>query len=171
MQSYFNICWTCPVNKPDYSAGNIFWPNVNYHHIDAVLASSSCWWMVPFDAWTQLFRWSKIIFWSYQIFITTLLIHTSPNDFYPESSKNGCCVAVICLLTNTKHKISQLIISWEYIVADFGWDGVPPVSSNAVICPIFPVINLGLIFVLSSILLYPLSLGTIIMSNLVTDSR
>ena len=50
-----------------------------------------------------------------QIFLTTSLIHTSPNDLYPEYFKNGCCISAICLLANPKQKISQLSMSWESI--------------------------------------------------------
>ena len=48
---------------------------------------------------------------------TTLLIDASPNDLYPKSSKNNCFIAVICLLTNPKKKLSQTSMSLEYISA------------------------------------------------------
>ena len=54
-------------------------------------------------------------FWISQIFLTTLLIHTTPNDFYPESSKKDCCIAVVYLLINPKQKLSKPSMHWEFI--------------------------------------------------------
>ena len=56
-------------------------------------------------------------FWSSQIFLTTLLIHISPNDFYPESSKKDCCIAVVCFFINPKYNLSHPSRSLEYIAA------------------------------------------------------
>ena len=117
MPPSFNRCWTCPMNNPEYAAGNPFLPTSNSHCITTVIAYSLCQWMVPFDVCDQLLRWSHTIFWSSQIFITTLLIHTYPNDFYPKSSKKDCCIAVISLLANIKQNLSHHSMHWEYTTA------------------------------------------------------
>ena len=131
MPPSFNRPWVYPVNNPYYDAGNQFFPTVNSHRIAAVISSSLFWCTVLFDAWTYLFLWYHIIFWIYQIFLTTLLIHIYTNNFYRKSFKKDCCIAVI-FFSRTQIRSYPSLLGPENLSApvdyssNFGWDGVLP---------------------------------------------
>ena len=50
--SSFNRHWTCPVNTPEYATCNPFYNTENSHRIAPIIASSSYWSMMPFEACT-----------------------------------------------------------------------------------------------------------------------